>query len=98
MFPVARFLDGGKTAVGVLMTGTRTVAQLANRVINGRRVFGLLMLVRLIVGRMTARAIGAIGRRWPGHHFTVATMAIDTAHVGAVIPRIVGGEMLIIHR
>ena len=98
VFPATRFLDGSKTAVGVLMAGTRTIAQLTYRIINGRRILGLLVLVRLVVGRMTTRTTGTIGRRWPGHDFTIATMTIDTAHVGTVIPRIIGGEVPISHR
>jgi len=98
MFPTACFLDGGKAVVGVLVTSTRTVAQFTHRVINGRRVFGLFVLVHLIVGRMTTRAIGTVGRRWPGHYFAVAAMTINTAHIGAVIARIIGREVPVVHR
>lgn len=98
MLPVAGLLDAGEAVIRVHMTGTGAIAQLADRVKNGRRILGLFVWPLFVVIRMTGCTIGAIGRRSPGRHLAVAAMAIHTAHIGTVIPRITGGDVPIICR
>lgn len=75
--------------VGVYVTRTGTVPQIADR-IEGVRVFPLLVRSRLEVIGVAPCAVRLICGETPGSALAVTRMTAQTGQVGSVVARIIG--------
>ncbi len=88
MLTAPRLFDRSHRAVRIFMTGTGTVPEFANGMINPRAVH-LLVLALLIVTRVATCAIRLIGAVEPGHRLAVTLVTIYAPNSGIMVARVV---------
>ncbi len=87
MLVVARFLYNVKVCIGVNMTGTRTIAKFANRVLD-IGIFGLFVRPRFVVVGMATGA-GPWIVEGITNVFVIALVAGNTANVSSMVARVI---------
>ena len=85
MLSRAAFLDNRQCAIGVGVTSTGAIAQLARRVCPARRACVFLVLSRLEVIGVTGGAIRTIGRELPWNGLRVRFVATAAIHAPTMI-------------